>query len=165
MVYSLEFRQATVEKILKGERTVLEIEKESGVSDSTIYRWLHRSGNLSEGESKILAKKKRPQEWSADEKFRALMETAGYNEEEQGAYCRRNGIHVSQLNLWKESCVASMRKGPKTDPEKKALKLENQNLKRDLRRKEKALAETTALLVLKKKAAEIFGNSEDGEDI
>jgi hypothetical protein len=38
---------------------------------------------------------------------------------------------------------------------------ENRTLKKELRRKDKALAETTALLVLKKKAASIWGEPED----
>ena len=110
-----------------------------------------------------MKKPKRPQDWTAEEKFMAIMETAAMNEEELGSYCRRNGVTSEQLSLWKETCLASIRKGPKVDPERKILEKENKFLKRDLRRKEKALAETAALLVLKKKAAEIWGEGEEGD--
>ena len=40
-------------------------------------------------------------------------------------------------------------------------KKKTRNLEKDLRRKEKALAETAALLVLKKKVQEIWGEPED----
>lgn len=165
MAYSMAFRKAAVEKLLAGGQTVVNLRNELGVSRETLYRWLNNFTHHDVGKVATLPKKKRPQDWSAEEKYRALMETTGYNAEEMSVYCRRNGIHVSQLEGWKETCLAGMRKGPKTDPEKKALKAENQDLKRDLRRKEKALAETAALLVLKKKAAEIFGKSEDVDDI
>ena len=57
-----------------------------------------------------------------------------------------------------------MRKAPKADSEKRALKDEPKQVKRDLRRKEKALAETAALLVLLKKAVEYWGSGEDCEE-
>ena len=107
---------------------------------------------------------RRPQDWSADEKFMAILETANMTEGELGSYCRRSGLTSSQLKLWKEMCLASIRKGPKVDPEKKGLEKEMKMLKRDLRRKEKALAETAALLVLKKKAAQIWGYEEEEDD-
>ena len=106
--------------------------------------------------------KKRPQDWSAEEKFQAVMDSANLNEEELGAYCRRNGLHAEVLGIWRETCLTSIRKGPRVNPVEKALKMELKKVKRDLRRKDKALAEATALLILKKKAELIWG--EEGED-
>jgi len=158
MAYSMGFKKAAVEKLLAGDRTVAYLGNELGVSKKSLYRWLNDFAHMDKGEVNPLSKKKRPQDWSAEEKYQALMETTGYNAEEVSAYCRRSGVHVSQLEGWKDTCLAGMRKGPKTDPEKKALKAENHELKRDLRRKEKALAETAALLVLKKKQPKSLGN-------
>lgn len=103
-------------------------------------------------------KKRRPQDWSAEEKFQAVMETANLNETELGAYCRRNGLHTQILEIWRETCLTSIRKGPRINPAEKALKKENKELKRDLRRKVKALAEATALLILKKSGPDLGGS-------
>jgi transposase-like protein len=105
---------------------------------------------------------KRPQDWSAEEKLQAVMDAANLNEADLGEYCRRNGLHTEVLEIWRETCLTSIRKGPRINPVEKALQKEIKELKRDLRRKEKALAEATALLILKKKAALIWGT--DGED-
>ena len=161
MSYPKAFKERTVVRLLSldGSR-IGALAREIGVSRATLYRWkdmyLHK-GQVTE------MSKSRPQDWSAEEKFRSVLETANLNEEDLGAYCRRNGLHVSTLKMWQETCLCSIRKGPKVDPVAKALKKENQELKRDLHRKEKALAEATALLVLKKKAHLIW--SLDGEDV
>lgn len=104
---------------------------------------------------------KRPQDWSAEEKLRVVIEVAQLNEEELGAYCRRNGIQPTQVEKWKETCLTGFRRGPSIDPEKKELKAELKETRKELRRKEKALAETAALLVLKKKANALWGVEDD----
>lgn len=125
-----------------------DLARETGISAATLLRW--RRSHQIEGMETLDKKEKRPQDWSAEEKFMAILEISNMSEEALGAYCRRNGVHASQLELWKEQCLASVRKGPKVDPEKKALSQEIKELKRDLRKKEKALAEASALLILKK---------------
>lgn len=162
MAYSKEFREALVARLLSpGGPGMRALVRESGVNRNTLRRW--KAEFLEGGGWSLESKPKKPQDWSAEEKFLAVQETGPINEEDLGAYCRRNGLHVSQLNMWKEQCLASIRKGPKTDPEKKELRQEVKELKRELRRKEKALAETAALLVLKKKVATIWGE-EDEDD-
>jgi transposase-like protein len=104
---------------------------------------------------------KSPHQWSAEEKFTAVMQAANLTDEELGAFCRSKGVHASQLKQWRENFLASVRKGPKVDPEKKGLEKQIASLQRDLRRKERALAEASALLVLKKKAALIWGEGEE----
>jgi transposase-like protein len=96
---------------------------------------------------------KRPQDWSAEERFAAVLETQGMSEEQRGAWCRGHGLHSHQLAQWRRDAVAGTR-GELPAPEQaqlKRLRQENAALKRDLARKDQALAETTALLVLKKK--------------
>ena len=162
MRHSKEFRDAMVSKLLSpGGPTIVALAAELGLGKSTLWRW--KNEFKQEGGS-LMSKPRRPQDWPADEKFMAIMETASMTEEELGVYFRRTGLTSSQLRLWKETCLASIRKGPKVDPEKKDLEKEVKALKRDLRRKDKALAETAALLVLKKKAAQIWGYEEDEDD-
>ena len=161
MAYSKEFREAMVARLLSPGGGLKTLARESGLNRSTLRRW---KVEFSEGGGALESKSKKPQDWSAEEKFLAVQETGPMNEEDLGAYCRRNGLHVGQLNMWKAQCLASIRKGPKTDPEKRELRQEVKVLKRELRRKEKALAETAALLVLKKKMATIWGREEDEDD-
>ena len=86
-------------------------------------------------------------------------------DEELGAYCRRHGIHTHTLTLWRENCLNAMRKSVVADNEAAAIKAELKEVKRDLKRKEKALAEASARLFLQKKASELWGmEAEDEED-
>ncbi len=152
MTYALEFKEAIVRRLLLPNGPKLtELSLETGVAISTIWHWRKKFAG-----DDHLKKERRPQDWSAEEKFMAMMETGSMSEGELGSYYRRNGLTSDQLQLWKETCLASIRKGPKVDPEKKNLEKELRSLKRDLNRKEKALAETAALLVLKKKAAALW---------
>lgn len=162
MGYPKELRDAVIVKLLSPNSPgPTKVADEFGISFKTVYRWRNMYQQGSNMEDTL---KKRPQDWSAEEKFQALMDTANLNEEEMGDYCRRNGLHSDVLQIWRETCLTSIRKGPRVNPIEKKLKVENKELKRDLRRKEKALAETTALLVLKKKAALIWGTDVEDED-
>jgi transposase-like protein len=103
---------------------------------------------------------KRPQDWTAAERLRALIETAGLSEGEVGSWCRGHGLHSHHLLQWRRELTAG-RSGDKAAQETlRALRAENRELKQALRRKEKALAETAALLVLKKSGVD-QGERED----
>ena len=96
-----------------------------------------------------------------------MIEAAALNEAELGDYCRRRGIFPEQIAIWREACemandwdrAAATRIAKETRDDRKRI----QQLERELARKEKALAEAAALLVLRKKAAAIWGPA-DGED-
>lgn len=161
MTYSEAFRESAVKKLFDPNCSGLKpLAKELGIMPHTLRKWRDRIVGDIPNKGATMGKK-RPQDWSANEKFQAVMETAALNDLERSEYCRRNGLYTELLDLWKEQCLASMRKGPKVDVEKKQLKMKNKELVRELHRKDKALAETTALLVLKKKADLIFGRVED----
>jgi transposase-like protein len=105
--------------------------------------------------------------WTAEEKVRVVFEASRLSEEELGAFLRREGLHESQLEEWRtavtEAATAAMRasgkgKSKKASPEQKRLR----QLEKELLRKDKALAEVAALLTLKKKVQEIWGD-EDGD--
>ena len=76
------------------------------------------------------------------------------------------GIYPEQLSVWREACerandwerAATSRITRETKDDKKRFK----ELERDLARKEKALAEAAALMLLRKKAEAIWGRG--GED-
>ena len=95
---------------------------------------------------------RRPQDWTAPEKLQAVIEAAGFPEAELGSFLRRQGLHEAQLQQWRQQVLAGLEQGlsrssKKSTPEVRRLR----ELERELARKDKALAETAALLVLKKR--------------
>ena len=103
--------------------------------------------------------------WTSEDKFHAALETASFSETQLAEYCRRKGIFVDDIKAWKNQCLKANIE-EKHDPNelKDSLKEEKgkvKELEKELRIKEKALAETAALLVLRKKANAIWGDPED----
>ena len=100
---------------------------------------------------------------STSEKFDHLVETASLDEEALGIYCRAHGLYSFQLTQWKSDFMTpkELIKKQEKHEELNSLRVENKQLKQEVRRKDSALAEATALLILKKKAALIWGEAED----
>ena len=149
--YSEAFKTKMVKKMLGSNgRSATALSMQVGISQATLSRWLREACtmprmNKTNGKSK--AKK-----WTTMEKLRVVVEASQLSDEELGAFLRREGIHEAQLQEWRkvaEETFAgdSRRKGRKASREAKKIKA----LERDLHRKDKALAEVSALLVLKKK--------------
>ena len=161
MGYSIEMKEAVIKKVLLGEKTHREIAKEAGIGRSTLDYWLKHY--RIDGKIKLNQKEKRPQDWTAAERILSLIETGAMSDEERISWCRKKGIFTHHLEQWKKDAISSAKpisaKG-KSD-ETRHLKKEIASLKKELTRKEKALAETAALLVLKKKADFIWGEPED----
>ena len=158
---SVEFRKAAVQKFhSRGSRPVLEIAKDLGVTPWSLYKW-SRDYATNPGMKKS---DRRPQEWSAAEKLKAVIEFEVLAADKRGEYLRREGMHSEHIEAWKKSMQAGLEPGVNVQTsraEMSELKAENKELKRDLHRKDRALAETTALLVLKKKADLIWGIGEN----
>ena len=94
--------------------------------------------------------------WSSEEKFSVVLETASLSVVELSEYCRAKGLYLEQVNAWKQACIAgnpstTLTRKAKITPEQKTDKKRINELERKLRKKDKALAETAALLVLGKK--------------
>lgn len=93
---------------------------------------------------------KRAQQWSAEQRLQALLDTNALSVEELNVWCRTHGLFPHQLQTWKAEFCGSAK--PATDAgEVRKLKGNLANLQRELDRKEKALSEAAALLVLQKK--------------
>ena len=154
---SQEAKEAIVTKALsRGNVSLEQVAKESGIGYATLQSWLRlkRAGLALE----------RCQRGRKDQvetpPLQHILATAGLDEEAVGSYCREQGIHSFQLKQWQDTLMTH--DGNKKQPdnyreELKALRNENKRLKKDLYRKDQALAETSALLVLKKKANLIWG--------
>lgn len=159
MQHPESLRNRVIERALSGGLSQEALAKEFGVSRSSIQNWL-RQYRQSGGQS-VASKEKSPQSWIRSQRLDALLETHTMSDEERSAWCRRHGVHTHQLEQWRQELIASDAGSAGSATETRSLRHENKALKKELRRKEKALAETTALLVLKKKAADIWGETED----
>lgn len=129
---------------------------EVGVNQPLLSRWLRESRNV-EGMSP--AKKRK---WTGAEKLRVLIAARGLSESELGVLLRREGVHEAELLAWQTAVDAALQeRGPRP---RSADAQRIHELERELRRKDAALAETAALLVLKKKVLEIWGDADDTTD-
>jgi transposase-like protein len=149
--YSEEFRASIAARLLPPNNvSVADIVKETGVPKDTLYEWRTRYRNK-QGVSPYSGKP--TNQYSADDKLAVIIETAGLNEAELGEYCRRKGLYPVQIATWKTSMVQGLMSGPsKAGREQNQKQIKAiQHLEKDLARKEKALAEVVALLVLQKK--------------
>jgi transposase len=171
MRYSPAFRTLMIQKMTdpEGPRPT-SLAEEIGVSLSSLYRWVSEADKVElalpahpptfSESMKRLANMKRPQDWSAEEKLAAVLEAARLSEDELGSFLRSKGLHDAQLQQWRDQMLIGLEpKGAKRAEIKHIRELEM-----ELRRKDKALAETAALLVLKKKAQEIWGDGDDDTD-
>jgi transposase len=142
------------------------LSKEVDVPQATLSRWLQRArsvGRMSTDEDNQENAAKSPRQWSAEEKFQVVLEAAALAPDELGAFLRRKGLHAAQLEEWRALATAALAnpnkgKGGKRSAESKRIAA----LERELLRKDKALAEVTALLALKKKLEALLG--EEGDD-
>ncbi len=164
--YNQSFRAAVIEKALsRGQDvTMIDIAKEYGISRATVDRWI-REAQLTESISPatMTNEEKRPQDWSKAERLQAIIECAGLDESGVSAYCRRKGLYPHHIKQWKADFTGNdtAATAQQDRTQVKQLKAENKSLKQELHRKEKALAETAALLVLKKKVQHFMENGED----
>ena len=159
--YPKEFKASLIARMLPPTNAgVPALAKETGVPKDTLYAWriAHRGKATASSESGP------PHSGlTSAEKFSVVVETASLNETEHGEYCRRKGLFPEQIHHWRQVCSeaneASARRAEQAQvrEHKRTIK----GLKIELNRKEKALAETAALLVLRKKAQALWGEVED----
>jgi len=141
--------------------SVSELSRKEGISAGTLYYWrkqLKLSGTLMPGN------KPTTEQWSNADKLQVIIETANLTECKLSEYCRSKGLYKEQIAQWKDEFtnIPPVEK-TLTRKEEKLIRAENKQLKRELRRKEKALAETAALLVLRKKLNALYGEEPDEE--
>lgn len=150
--YSNEFKLSIIARLLPPQNvSVPDMVKETGIPRDTLYTWKRQYRNI-QGE---LDANKNHQSGSltSEEKLSVVIETASLSEVELGEYCRRKGFYPEQITGWKKAFVqGTTAVGSKTDREQRKELIETiKQLEKELNRKDKALAETAALLVLQKK--------------
>ena len=153
--YGQVFKERAVARLLPPESAAITVvSQELGVSVSTLERW----------RADALSRPARERAWTAAARFEAVIATAAMDETQRSAWCREQGVFAAEVDQWRQSATTALsqpeeaRASPQqTRDDRRRIK----ELERDLRRKNKALAETTALLVLSKKFEAIFQPGED----
>jgi transposase-like protein len=166
------FKIQAVEKALNRspEISLVEMAETLGVSRSALQRWIAQSNKLQlETVSfnpfipTMTSKEKSPENWTLEEKLKLVIESDGLNEQATSELCRAQGVFPHHIKQWKHYFITGTASSTETKKQAsvKLLRNEIKELNKDLNRKNKALAETAALLVLQKKVNAIWGNSED----
>ncbi|MAO57826.1 MAG: hypothetical protein CL540_01095 [Alcanivorax sp.] len=164
--YPAERKEAILKKMAPPmSMTIPELAEQEGITATTLYTW--RKQARARGQV-LPSRSTQPDQWTSQEKFQIVLETAPMNEAELSAYCRERGLYPEQVEAWRDACMnANDDAAAQAKQLRQARKAEQKRLRkleRELHRKDKALAETAALLALSKKAEAIWGTTNDEDD-
>ena len=161
--YSEDFKRTMVQKlVMPGAPGITSFAKLHGIHYANLKRWKDKYVN----EVVMNTSKKSALNWPPEKKLQALIETSSMDEHQLGEYLRKNGLHSTNLDDWKNEFLSSSKASsgrPKKDPEVFELRKDKKSLEKNIRRKDKALAEMSARIILLKKSHEIWGTEEDEE--
>ncbi len=165
MIYTDSFKAKMVQRLSAPNAiSAVRLSKEVGVSQSALSRWLELARTV------VPMTKARPSDRVAQahgsvrsvaEKIRIVTAAAALGPGELGTFLRREGVHEAEVEQWREAMTTALEGGTPKAPSRGADAKRIKELERELRRKDKALAETAALLVLQKKVHEIWGDGDD----
>lgn len=170
MIYTDSFKAKMVQRLSAPNAiSAIKLSKEVGVSQSQLSRWLQLARTVDP------MTKERPSDRPVqagsstrpvEEKIRIVMAAAALGADELGAFLRREGVHAAELEQWREAVAegakSALEGGGTRASSRGADTKRIKELERELRRKDRALAETAALLVLQKKVHDIWGDGDDG---
>jgi len=163
MGYPKERKESVLKKMLPPQnKSISALAREEGISEATLYGWRKAArvtGRLMpEGD-------RTPTGWTSADRFAAVVESVVMNEAELSTYCRQRGLYPEQIKQWRQACEQAndwdRSQNKRLQDVRKTDQQRIKHLERELSRKERALAETAALLVLRKKAQAIWGEAED----
>lgn len=160
--YSEAFKANMVKKLmLPGGPTASALSIRSGICQPTLSRWLRDAKEESVSPRKPSVRvPRRPGEWKPEEKLHLVAQAEGLSGDALGEFLRREGVHEADLAEWRSAALVALgtrAKTPATSGDARRVR----ELERELLRKDKALAETAALLVLKKKVQDYWGDEDD----
>lgn len=167
MPYSEKFKARMVKKMTgPGAVTATALSKEVGVSQSALSSWLRQAKVVGMTADDQGPKDRSSRRGSPEDKLRVVREAAGLDEAALGAFLRREGLHEADLQRLREEVEELARDGLEArrskrgpSPEEKRIR----QLEKELRRKDKALAEAAALLVLQGKVRAFLSGDEEGD--
>jgi hypothetical protein len=161
--YSAERKEALLRQMMPPmNKPISELARENGIAEQTLYTWRR---NLKAQGVPVPGNGKNAEEWSSKDKFGVVLETAGLNEAELAEYCRRKGLFIEQIAAWRAACQdANAHTADRNREQREQSKGDRKRIKqleKELLRKDKALAEAAALIILRKKAQAIWGDPEE----
>lgn len=153
---------------MPGSGSICALSRETGVSETSLSRWREQAttlGSLTKRKPPAVtlsgsSPQRRPDDRSAEEKLRLVLEASALGEASLGEFLRRNGVHETDLAAWRQAALSGL-SNPTIMQSRPGDARRVRELERELRRKNDALAETAALLVLKKKVLSIWGDADD----
>lgn len=161
--YSEEFKYSIIKRMMPpNNESVSSISRETGLSEATLHTWKKkaRANGIAVPSGELETER-----WSTQDKFLIVVETASLSEIELAEYCRSKGLYVEQVEAWRDACMQAnggiAQQAAKLQKDIRQKDRELKDLQKELKRKEAALAETAALLVLRKKAQAIWGDPEE----
>ncbi len=153
--YGQAFKDRAVARLLPPESAASElVAREVGIGAGTLERWREDAQS----------RPARGRVWTAGARLEAVVATAPMNEAGKSAWCREHGVYPVELEKWRASCAAALAEPEEARASPQATRQDRKRIKeleRELLRKDRALAETAALLVLSKKVQAIFNRGED----
>lgn len=153
--YGQAFKERAVARLLPPESSPVErVSREIGVGVATLERW----------RSEALAQPLAPRPWTAVARLEAVIATAALDEAGKSAWCREKGLYPADLERWRQSATAALaapEDAGASPQQTRSARKRIKELEREVSRKDKALAETAALLVLSKKLSAVFGEGAD----
>ncbi len=166
--FTQSFKLHAVEKALNRteETSLMEIAETLGVGYSTLGKWIAKASNQEletvSGAILLSSKERRPQDWNLEERLNMVIVCGSLDDEAVSEQCRQQGLYPHHVKQWQQDFMSESKLNTTTTSRSalNELKRENSALKKELRRKDSALAETAALLVLQKKVNAIWGNDE-----
>jgi transposase len=174
MPYSDMFKRKMVQKLSGPDApSASALSREVDVPQATLSKWLRKAGvgpsfvfpfNPNDPlQKRHPVTNKRPIDWSPEEKLQAVLEAASLSDDQLGAFLRSKGLHETHLQQWRLQMLHGLGKQPNINKHKASAADTKQirELEKELRRKDKALAETAALIVLKKKVQQIWGDEDE----
>ena len=161
MSYPKVVKEAALEKMFQTDLSLREIADQLGIPRATLHTW-KRQYQMNNDQAEPI---QTPAEsWSPEAKFAVVLHTATLSEAELSAYCREKGVYPGQIKAWREACIRGnepqdrpLRREASYQQHKRKIKA----LEREVKRKDQALAETVALLVLRKKYDALWEDPED----
>jgi transposase len=164
--YTEAFKAKMVRQMLGPRaRSASSLSSETGVSQPTLSRWLLSAqstlGAMAKPQGKTTTSSaRRAEDWPPEERLRVVVESSHLEDEELGAFLRAEGLHEATLRAWRSAALEGLGPlRPARGDQKRVRELE-----KELRRKDKALAEAAALLILQKKVQHLWGDGDDDTD-
>ena len=153
--YGQTFKDRAVARLLPPESAGIDlVARELGIGPGTLERWREDARTRPGG----------GRGWSAAGRLEAVVTTAAMNEADKSAWCRSHGAYPEELAKWRASATTALATPEELRASPQATRADRKRIKeleRELLRKDRALAETAALLVLSKKVQAIFNKGED----